>query len=179
MAVAAEAAQISNSADAIFTFTFFKRRFHYLLCCDNSPFTMITSLVWLSYTIIILSLHSLAGTSIVRGFYGRGYGGGHSTLLSERAATALSPIVVASSTLNPLSWCTALSPLAAATAAAEGITVTMEVPTHPLRDFTVTTQTSYFLTLIIVAVVVFSHLLLSSSSSNCDKGSDPVEESVL
>ena len=60
-------------------------RFHFLLCCDNFAFTIITSLVVKPfYTIIILSLHSFVGTSIVRGFYGRGCGG-HSTLLSESA----------------------------------------------------------------------------------------------
>ena len=45
---AAEAAQISNSVDAILTFTFFKLRFHFLLCwinCNNSASTIVASLV--------------------------------------------------------------------------------------------------------------------------------------
>ena len=53
---AAEAAQISNSVDAILTFTFFKLRFHFLLCwinCNNSASTIVASLVWLSHTIKI------------------------------------------------------------------------------------------------------------------------------
>ena len=96
------------------------------------------------------------------------------------AAAALSPIVVTSSTLNPLSsWCCCT--FSSSSSSSRETTYNGDrgddPPTHCVASLARSTaQTSYFHILIIVAAVVLHHFLSSSSSSNCDKGSDPVEE---
>lgn len=94
------------------------------------------------------------------------------------AAAALSPIVVTSSTLNPLSsWCCCtFSSSSSSRETTYNGDRGDDPPTHCVASLARSTaQTSYFHILIIVAAVVLHHFL-SSSSSNCDKGSDPVEE---